>query len=96
MDWNQDPNERLKLFTDASFGNDISTKRSTSGEIIFFNGGPISWFARLQKLAALSTAESEIYAAIDGTKVTAHLKALLSDLGARDNLPVTTYQDNRD
>ena len=95
LDWKQDPNERLKLFTDASFGNDISTKRSTSGEIIFLNGGPISWFARLQKLVALSTAESEIYAAIDGTKVIAHLKVLLSDLGARDNLPVTTYQDNR-
>ena len=54
-----------------------------------------SWFARLQKLVALSTAESEIYAAIDGTKVIAHLKVLLSDLGARDNLPVTTFQDNR-
>jgi len=95
LDWKQDPNERLKLFTDASFGNEVSTKRSTSGEIIFLNGGPISWFARLQKLVALSTAESEIYAAIDGTKVIAHLKVLLSDLGARDNSPVTTYQDNR-
>ena len=95
LDWEQDPNERLKLFTDASFGNEVSTKRSTSGEIIFLNGGPISWFARLQKLVALSTAESEIYASIDGTKVIAQLKVLLSDLGARDNLPVTTFQDNR-
>ena len=64
MDWKQDPNERLKLFTDVSFGNEVSKKRSTSGEIIFLNAGPISWFARLQKLVALSTAESEIYAAI--------------------------------
>ena len=95
LDWKHNPNERLKLFTDASFGNDVTTKRSTSGEIIFMNGGPISWFARLQKLVALSTAESEIYAAIDGTKVIAHLKVLLTDLGARDNSPVTTYQDNQ-
>ena len=40
----------------------------------FFNGEPISWFSRLQKLVALSTAESEIYAAIDTAKVVAHLK----------------------
>ena len=29
-------------------------------------------------------------------QVIAHLKVLLSDLRARDNLPVTTYQDNHD
>ena len=38
------------------------------------NGEPISWFSRLQKLVALSTAESEIYAATDTAKVVAHLK----------------------
>ena len=59
------------------------------------NSGSISWFARLQKLVALSTAESKIYAAIDGTKVIAHLKVLLNDLGARGDSPVTTYQDNQ-
>ena len=59
------------------------------------NGGPISWFSRLQKLVALSTAESEIYAAIDGVKVVAHLQILLHDLGVRDLSPVTTFQDNR-
>jgi hypothetical protein len=59
----------------------------------FLNGGPISWFSRLQKLVALSTAESEIYATIDEVKIIAHLKILLNDLGARDLSPVTTYQD---
>jgi len=59
------------------------------------NGGPISWFSRLQKLVALSTAEAEIYAATDATKVVAHLKVLLHDLGVRDDSPVITYQDNQ-
>ena len=44
------------------------------GTYFFFNGEPISWFSRLQKLVALSTAESEIYAATDTAKVVAHLK----------------------
>ena len=57
------------------------------------SGGPISWFSQLQKLVALSTVESEIYAAIDEVKIIAHLKTLLNELGARDLSPVTTYQN---
>ena len=95
LDWDKDPAERLKVFTDASFGDDVQTRRSSSGELIFMNGGPISWFSRLQKLVALSTAEAEIYAATDATKVVAHLKVLLHDLGVRDDSPVITYQDNQ-
>ena len=48
-----------------------------------------------KKLVALSTAESEIYAAIDGVKIIAHLKVLLNELDDRDMSPVTTYQDNQ-
>ena len=63
----------------------FSTAQYTNGwetDIIrnFLNGGPISWFSRLQKLVALSTAESETYAAIDGVKIIAHLKILLNEL----------------
>ena len=94
LDWNKNDDERFKVFTDASFGDDIVTRRSSSGELIYLNGGPISWFSRLQKLVALSTAESEIYAATDAAKVVAHLKVLLNDLGCRSSAPVTTYQDN--
>ena len=95
LDWDKDDDERFKVFTDASFGDDPVTRRSSSGELIFLNGGPISWFSRLQKLVALSTAESEIYAATDAAKVVAHLKVLLHDLGCRSSAPVTTYQDNQ-
>ena len=95
LDWDKDDDERFKVFTDASFGDDSVTRRSSSGELIFLNGGPISWFSRLQKLVALSTAESEIYAATDAAKVVAHLKVLLHDLGCRSSAPVTTYQDNQ-
>ena len=95
LDWDKDPNERFKVFTDASFGDDVQTRRSSSGELIFMNGGPISWFSRLQKLVALSTAEAEIYAATDAAKVVAHLNVLLHDLGVRNDSPVTAYQNNQ-
>jgi hypothetical protein len=49
-------------FVDADHGGDKDTKRSTSGLVVMMNGGPVTWFSRLQKLTALSSAESEIFA----------------------------------
>ena len=35
LDWDKDDDERFKVFTDASFGDDSVTRRSSSGELIF-------------------------------------------------------------
>ena len=86
LDWKRTPAERLIFWRWCSNQTEY-IRRS------FLNGGPISWFSQLQKLVALSTVESEIYAAIDEVKIIAHLKILLNELGARDLSPVTTYQN---
>ena len=64
------------LYADADFGGDPFTHRSTSGMVVMFNGGPIAWSSRLQKLCAQSTAESEIYAATDSVKEAKHIQLL--------------------
>ena len=35
LDWNKNENERFKVFTDVSFGDDIVTRRSSSGNLFF-------------------------------------------------------------
>ena len=35
LDWNKNDDERFKVFTDASFGDDIVTRRSSSGNLFF-------------------------------------------------------------
>ena len=73
LDWNKNENERFKVLRMYR----LETTLLHDGVLLgtyFFNGEPISWFSRLQKLVALSTAESEIYAATDAAKVVAHLK----------------------
>ena len=83
------------LFVDADFGGDPVSHRSTSGMVIIFNGGPITWSSRLQKLCAQSTAESEIYACTDSVKEAMHIKLLCEECGIRaPGTPLRIWEDN--
>ena len=59
------------------------------------NGGPISWQSRLQKLVALSSAESEIYAVTDSVKEAIHIKLMAEETGVRKpGVPLVIWEDN--
>ena len=85
--------EPSRIYADADFAGD-SSKRSTSGNIIFLSGGPITWSSRLQKLYALSTAEAEIYSLTEALKDAAFLKLHLHALGVREDKPIPVHEDN--
>ena len=51
------------IFSDSSWGDDRSTRRSTSSCVMFVNGAYISSFSRTQPTVALSSCEAELYAA---------------------------------
>ena len=57
---NSQPN--LIGYTDADWGGNLITRRSTTGYIFFFNNTPISWASKLQKTTALSSYEAEYMA----------------------------------
>ncbi|XP_046408459.1 secreted RxLR effector protein 161-like [Ischnura elegans] len=52
----------LDVYSDADFGGCISTGRSTSGVIVRYAGGAISWMSQRQAVVATSTTEAEIIA----------------------------------
>jgi hypothetical protein len=82
------------MFCDVDYAGDKETRRSTSGMIVMMNGGPISWSSRLQKLVALSSAESEIYAVADLVKEALHVKLMCEDCGLREpGVPMTVWED---
>ena len=85
--------EPSRIYADADFAGD-SSKRSTSGNIIFLSGGPITWSSRLQKLYALSTAEAEIYSLTEALKDAAFLKLHLHALGVLEDKPIPVHEDN--
>lgn len=70
----------LQAYCDADFAGDLETRRSTTGYIIFFSGGPISWSSRKQPIIAQSTTEAEYIAAAECCKELVYLKSLLEEL----------------
>ncbi|CAN0875048.1 Retrovirus-related Pol polyprotein from transposon TNT 1-94, partial [Linum grandiflorum] len=66
---------------------DIDTRRSTSGYLITFSGGAVSWQSRLQKCVALSTTEAEFIAATEASKELLWMKKFLNELGFRQERP---------
>ena len=83
----------LHVFCDADFAGD-ATRRSTTGNITFLYGGPLRWLSQLQKLYALSTAESEIYSAVEAVKDASYLKLQLHAMGVRADKPIPVHEDN--
>ena len=71
----------LMGYTDADMAGDVDSRKSTSGYLITFAGGAVSWQSRLQKCVALSTTEAEFIAATEACKELLWMKKFLSELG---------------
>ena len=71
--------EGLLCYTDADWASDKSSRRSTSGGVVIVGGGVLKCWAKKQKSVALSSLESELFAAI--TSGTRSLVTVATDLG---------------
>ena len=58
----------LEGFTDSDMSGDVDSSRSTSGYVMTYAGGVVSWQSRLQKSVALSTIEGEYMAVVEADK----------------------------
>eukprot|EP00961_Rhodomonas_salina_P207417 2799690-Rhodomonas_salina.1 len=54
---------QLYAYVDADHAGDTEGRHSVTGYCVMMNGGAISWESKRQKVTALSSAESEFYAA---------------------------------
>lgn len=70
----------FSTYSDASWGGDMENARSTTGTIILFNNGPVTWQSKRQQTTALSSAESEYMALADTMKQVLHLIAVANFL----------------
>lgn len=86
----------LKCYTDSDYAGDRENRHSTSGYVVTFAGGPISWFSRKQSIVALSTTEAEYVAACEGVKELKWLQRLLDELSTSDEISMPKmYLDNQ-
>nr|GEY24136.1 reverse transcriptase domain-containing protein [Tanacetum cinerariifolium] len=68
-------------YTDSDLAGYKDNMKSTSGYLMTFAGGAISWQSRLQECVALSTTETEYVAATEACKELLWLKRFLQELG---------------
>jgi hypothetical protein len=74
-------NPELIGYTDADMAGYIDSRKSTSGFLITFSGGAVSWQSKLQKCVALSTTEAEFIATTEARKEMLWMKRFLHELG---------------
>ena len=92
----------IVAYTDASFAEDVITRKSTSGYVFMKNNGAISWAARSQPKVAHSSADSELRALDECVRETRWLQRLDAEFYPARNTgrpgnrkPITLYEDNR-
>ena len=85
---------RMQVFADSDYAMDYS-RRSTMGNVIMLNGGPVSWSSILGKTVATSTCEAEVNAAVVAAKEAVHVRQLLIDLQLMsESTPIQIAEDN--
>lgn len=87
---------RLCGFSDADFGGDVETRKSTSGYAFLLNNGIISWCSSRQKCVSLSTTESEYVSASDAVKELVWLNQFFNEiLPESSNDKILFHMDNQ-
>lgn len=91
------PGQEWKLigFSDSDWAGDQRTRRSTTGMIFFYGGGPICWVSKGQDSVALSSLEAEYNALTVACQEAIWLKRLLNDLGEPQAGAITIFEDNQ-
>jgi hypothetical protein len=84
----------LRGFSDADWGGDIDTRRSTSGLVFTLGGGPITWRSNRQRSVALSSMEAEYMALCDAAQEAVWGGRLLGDLGVPPEDAIEIGTDN--
>ncbi|CAI7901486.1 unnamed protein product [Closterium sp. NIES-54] len=79
---------------DASWVNDLATRRSSQGYAFSLGSGPVSWRSTRSSSVLSSSCEAEIYAGAMATQELRWLTYLATDLGERRRSPSVLYVDN--
>lgn len=83
-------------YSDADFGGDKSTRKSTSGSVIMLNGNIVAWSSKKQPTVALSTMESEYVALVNASTDMLWIKSwLLEVLPTAVIPPMLIWCDNQ-
>jgi hypothetical protein len=78
-------------YSDSDYAGDSKNRKSTTGYVMMYAGGPITWCSRKQSITALSTTEAEYIAAATCCKEIQFIKSILSELLDKDRIFFNFY-----
>ena len=87
--------DRLLVYSDADWGNDLDNRRSVSGTVITCNNMAICCKSEAQSATALSTTEAEYYVTSCAVQQLVWVRCLLRELGYPQTGPTVLFQDNK-
>jgi hypothetical protein len=87
--------DKLICFVDAAYANDKTKRRSTTGFAFTYSGGAIAYRSKAQSITALSSTEAELIAAVTAAKTARFIRAVLNELGFKQDGPTPIYEDNK-
>lgn len=88
-------NPTLTGYSDADWGGDVSTRRSTTGYVFQIQGNTVSWCSKRQACVSRSTTEAEYIALSIACQEAVWLRRLLSDIQMKQCGPSTIFEDNQ-
>jgi hypothetical protein len=60
---------KIKAYSDSDYAGDVIDRKSTTGFVIMYAGGPIAWCSKKQNIVALSSTETKYVAAAECGKL---------------------------
>ncbi|KAL5492724.1 hypothetical protein ACEPAI_4171 [Sanghuangporus weigelae] len=87
---------KITAFSDSDWAGDATDRKSVSGYVLMYGGGPIAWKSRKQSVVVKSTAEAE-YISVSGCAQEAiWFRHLLEELGmGLGDEPLDIHIDNQ-
>ena len=81
-------------FADVDWAANLNTRRSVSGTAVFLAGAPTSYKCKLKQSVALSSTESELYAACEAAKSVKCVRSVMSHLGFKTSEATKIFEGN--
>ena len=90
------PHSSVELagYVDAAHATDLVTRRSITGLVFMFCGGPLAYKSKIQSTVSTSSTEAEFLTAVHAAKIAKYLRSILSELGYPQIGPTTLFEDN--
>ena len=82
-------------YSDADWGSDHETRRSTSGYIFMINNAAVTWQSKRQPTVALSSTEAEYMASCEAAREAVWQRAFLANLGYAQQNATVLHGDNQ-